>query len=78
MDSRKGCYCSGERADYIHDGQKVPGGNSDMLRRWCESARCSTIYRAVLGAGAPEKTEGNRAGGTGARGGDAGTEGAGV
>ena len=47
--SRTGCCCSGERVDCIHDGQKVPGGNSDMLRRWCGSARRSTVYRSAIG-----------------------------
>ena len=35
MGSRKRCCCSGERANCIHDGQKIVGGNRDMLRRWC-------------------------------------------
>ena len=60
--------------------------SSMMVRKsWVEIVICcgggaevlaaATSVGAVLGAGGPEKTEGSRAGGTGAREGDAGTEG---
>ena len=53
MGSCKLCCCSGERANYIHDGHKIVGGNRDMRLRWCESARCSTICRGGTGAMGP-------------------------
>ena len=37
--------------DCIHDGQKVPDGNSDMLRRWCGSGRRSSVWWGGTGAG---------------------------
>ena len=61
--------------DCIHDGKKVLGGNHEMLWRWCESARRSTVCRGSIGVRGPEKTEGSGAGSTGAKGEDAGTEG---
>ena len=66
MGSHKGCCCSGERADCIHDGKKVLGRNSDMLRRWCGSAHRNTVCRGGTGGRGPEKTEGSRAGSNGA------------
>ena len=47
------------------------GGGAEVLA-------AAPFVGAVLGAGAPKKTKGSGAGGTGARGGDAGTEGAGA
>ena len=37
----------------IHDGQKIEGGNRDMLQRWYESARRSTVCRGGIGAMGP-------------------------
>ena len=44
--------------DYIHDSQKVLGGNGDMLHRWCGSARRSTVYRDGIGGRGPLKDRG--------------------
>ena len=35
------------------DGQKVPSGNHDMLRRWYGSARHYTVCRGSTGAMGP-------------------------
>ena len=69
---------SGEHANCIHDGQKIVGGNRDMLRKWYGIARCSIVCRGGTGAWGPEKTEGSGVGSAGAGGGEAGTESAGA
>ena len=46
--------------NYIHDGQKIAGGNRDMLRRWRGSARRSTVWRGGTRAMGPLKDKGQR------------------
>ena len=60
MGSRKGCCYSGECVDCIHDGQKVPGGNNDMLRRWHGNAHCRSVCRGGTGGRGPLKDRGQQ------------------